>query len=129
MSFKTQWYRDRLAKKLQKGFRGYPAATVAFYGPDDQRASKVSVCIIRREGEEADLLERWFSEIGDVRTDPAILEAILRFIDEQGAKTIASIDRIIGCPHEEGVDYPDGEKCPRCPFWTNRDRWTGEAEQ
>ncbi|MBN1449834.1 MAG: hypothetical protein JW963_02375 [Anaerolineales bacterium] len=25
------------------------------------------------------------------------------------------------------VDYPEGEKCPHCPFWTHRDRWTGEA--
>jgi hypothetical protein len=35
-------------------------------------------------------------------------------------------DRIIGCPHEEGVDYPEGQSCPRCPFWAHRDRWSGE---
>jgi hypothetical protein len=35
-------------------------------------------------------------------------------------------DRIIGCPHEEGDDYPEGEPCPMCDFWKNRDRWTGE---
>ena len=43
MTFKGQWYRDKLAKKRQKGFRGYPVATVAYYGHDDRRASKVSV--------------------------------------------------------------------------------------
>jgi hypothetical protein len=42
-----------------------------------------------------------------------------------GAKTVVMADRIIGCPHEEGVDYPDGEKCPSCPFWATRDRWSG----
>jgi hypothetical protein len=36
------------------------------------------------------------------------------------------VDRIIGCPHEEGIDYPDGAECPECPFWKGRDRWTGE---
>jgi hypothetical protein len=35
-------------------------------------------------------------------------------------------DRIVGCPHEEGIDYPDGEKCPECPFWATRDRWSGD---
>ena len=29
-------------------------------------------------------------------------------------------DRIIGCPHEEGIDY-EGSVCPRCEFWANRD--------
>lgn len=32
VSFKAQWYRDKLAKKRQKAFRGYPVATVAYYG-------------------------------------------------------------------------------------------------
>jgi hypothetical protein len=64
-----------------------------------------------------------------VRNDPEIIEAILRIIENHGAKTVASIDRIIGCPHEEGIDYPEGEKCPQCPFWASRDRWTGEVEQ
>src|SRR4051812_40666798 len=33
----------RLGKKVKRGFRGYPVATVAFYGPDRTRASKVAV--------------------------------------------------------------------------------------
>jgi hypothetical protein len=129
MSFKAQWYRDRFAKRRQKGFRGYPVATVEFYGPTDKRASKVAVGIIRSEGAGADPLERWFSETTDVRADAEIIEAILRFVEQHGAKTVASIDGIIGCPHEEGIDYPEGEKCPQCPFWANRDRWSGEVEQ
>jgi hypothetical protein len=35
-------------------------------------------------------------------------------------------DRIIGFSHEEGVDYPDGQKCPHCPFWATHDRWSGK---
>lgn len=33
---------------------------------------------------------------------------------------------IIGCPHEEGIDYPDGQVCPQCPFCAHRDRWASE---
>lgn len=127
MPFKAQWYRDKLAKKRQKGFRGYPAATLAFYGPDDKRASKVSVGIIPAEGAEPAQLERWYTDAGDARNDPVIAEAIVRFIEQHGAKSVVATDGIIGCPHEEGVDYPEGQPCPQCPFWAHRDRWSGEV--
>jgi len=115
-----------LRKKAGKGFHGYPVATVAFYGPDDKRASKVAVGIILEEGGNAAVLERWYSETRDVRTDPQINEQIVKFIRAHGAISVALADRVIGCPHEEGVDYPEGEKCPQCPFWATRDRWTGD---
>ena len=118
-----------LKKKARRGFRGYPVATVAFYGPDDQRASKVVVAIVNAEGAEPAVLERLFAEEGDVRADPAVGGNILRFVLEQGAKTVVMTDRIIGCPHEEGIDYPDGQACPQCPFWAHRDRWTGDIVQ
>jgi hypothetical protein len=50
---------------------------------------------------------------------------VLRFIENHDVKTVVMTDRIIGCPHEEGTDY-EGPTCPMCPFWANRDRWTGE---
>ena len=102
-------------------------ATVAFYGPDLTRASKVAVGIITRENAEPEALERWFSTTGDVRQDSAIGRDILAFIERHGAVTVVMTDRIIGCPHEEGIDYPDGQVCPQCPFWAHRDRWTGEV--
>ena len=129
MLLKEKWYRDKLAKKRAKGFRGYPVATVAFYGPDALRATKVSVGILLVEGAEADPLERWFSEERDVRSDATVLEAVVRFIEQQGAKSVASVDRIIGCPHEEGIDYPTGENCPKCAYWANRDRWSDDSVQ
>jgi hypothetical protein len=42
--------------------------------------------------------------------------------------SVAMVEAIIGCPHEEGIDYPTGESCPHCPFWKGRDRWTGEPD-
>ena len=51
----------RLGKKARKGFRGWPMATVAFYGPDLSRASKVAVGIIRGECQEVDEMRDWHS--------------------------------------------------------------------
>ena len=105
---------------------GFPLATIAYYGPDDKFASKVVVGIIPQEGDAVSSLERWFSGGADVRFDLAITQLILDFILEHRIERVAMADRILGCPHEEGVDYPEGESCPQCPFWANRDRWTGK---
>jgi hypothetical protein len=117
-----------LHKKARRGFRGYPVATVAYYGPDNTRASKVAVGIVKAEGSEVEL-ERWFSDAGDVRNDPIIGQRILEFIESYNAQSVVVTEYIIGCPHEEGIDYPDGQVCPQCPFWANRDRWSGETIQ
>ena len=101
-------------------------ATVAFYGADDRRATKVAVGILKAEGADADPLERWVSDEIDVRSDARIARLITEFIEAHGTKSVAMTDRIIGCPHEEGIDYPVADVCPRCPFWAQRDRWTGE---
>jgi len=118
-----------LEKQSRRGFRGYPVATVAFYGPDDQRATKIAVGIVPAEGAEAHPLQRWFSENTDVRSDPEIARQIGDFIDTHQAVSVALVDRIIGCPHEERIDYPEGTACPQCPFWANRDRWSGKARR
>ena len=98
-----------------------------FYGPTDRRATKAAVGIIASEGAAAELLRRWWSEDADVRHSRAIGDAIVAFIEEHAAKSVVMADRITGCPHEEGQDYPEGQVCPACPFWANRDRWTGEV--
>ena len=121
--------RSPLEKQARRGFRGYPVATLAFYGPNDQRASKVAVGIVPAENAEPEVLESWFAKEADVRRDSAIGEEILAFIHQHGAKSVVMSDRIIGCPHEEGTDYPDGQVCPDCPFWAHRDRWSGEIVQ
>jgi len=119
--------KNRLRKIANKGFRGYPIATVAYYGSDDRHASKVAVGIVVNEDEDPAFLERWYSEQTDVRIDPAINREIITFIKLHKAKSVVIADRIMGCPHEEGKDYPLGSVCPECPFWANRDRFTGEV--
>ena len=115
-----------LRAKSRRGFRGYPVATVAYYGPDAARASKVAVAVIRAEGGEPSVLERWHSDESDVRFDQEICGAVLDFLAAHPVKTVALSSGIIGCPHEEGIDYALGKKCPACPYWADKDRWTGE---
>ena len=45
--------RKRLSKRAKKGFRGWPLATVALYGPDDTMATKLTVGIV--PGEDAEV--------------------------------------------------------------------------
>jgi len=120
---------SRLRKKAKRDFQGFPAATIAFYGPTADFASKVVVGIAKSANSEIDPLKKWFSETDDLRTDEHIALQISAFLKEQNAKSVVMADRIIGCPHEEGIDYPDGQSCPKCPFWAGRDRFTHERIQ
>ncbi|MCS4505613.1 hypothetical protein NYO91_16120 [Arhodomonas aquaeolei] len=120
--------RKALRKKAKKGFTGYPVATVAFYGPDDTKATKLVVTIVHEEDAESEPMRKWFSE-GDLRQDARVFAEALEFLRSHGAKSVSMPDKIIGCPHEEGIDYPEGEFCPECPFWKNRDRWSGVCIQ
>ena len=126
MSNLARHFRKSLEKRVRRGFRGYPVATIAFYGPDEKRASKVAVGIIRGQGQDVAMLKRWHSEHGDVRSDPLVNREIVEFVQGQQVRTVTAVERIIGCPHEEGTDYPEGGVCPACPYWAHRDRWSGE---
>lgn len=118
-------YRKVLMKKVRKGHLGYPLATVAFYGPNATRASKVVCGIIRSDGAEPELMKKWHTD-RDVRKSEAIFSQLLLFMEENKCKSVGMVEQILGCPHEEGVDYPEGESCPKCPYWKNRDRFTHE---
>lgn len=113
----------RVAKKARHGFRGHPIGTVAFYGPTNELASKVVLGLSSRPDDPAIVLGRWFSEGPDIRTDEVVGMAILDLLRFHAVRSVVMTRSIIGCPHEEGVDYPVGGFCPRCPFWKDRDRW------
>jgi len=86
------------------------------------------VGIVIDESGEVTELRRWYSDAGDVRSDRSIGESIDQFLKSHEVRSVTGIDGIIGCPHEEGQDYPEGETCPRCPYWRGRNRFTGEFE-
>ncbi|HSZ75947.1 MAG TPA: hypothetical protein VK775_00965 [Chthoniobacterales bacterium] len=113
----------RLRKLAKRREKGYPVATIIFYGPDDKKASKVVLGIIASEGAEPQL-HKWFrkSPNGDLRYDIDLQNTWLEIIRREGVQKVAMIEEINGCPHEEGVDYPVGEVCPECPFWADQQR-------
>lgn len=102
----------------------YPLATIAAYGPDNTRASKLVVMIVDRPGCAASASRAWTTQAGDVRHNPLVAAEVAGFVRQHRARETVESDRIIGCPHEEGIDYPLGRACPRCPFWQNIDRFT-----
>jgi hypothetical protein len=71
-----------------------------------ERDAKVVVGIVRDEGLVPDPLERWFSEETDVRNNPSVGERVVAFLKEHAAKSVIVTEGLIGCPHEEGIDYP-----------------------
>ena len=115
----------RLRKKARKGMRVWPAATIAFYGPNLSQATKVAVGIVPSENAEVSEMRDWKVDRGDIRVDPGIAREILEFMGKHGVLTVVMTDGIIGCPHQEGIDY-EGEWCPVCEFWHERDRFTGQ---
>jgi hypothetical protein len=115
----------RLSKRARKGMRGWPIATVAFYGPNLSQATKVAVGIVLSENAAVEELHDWKVDRGDIRSDPGIAREILEFIEQHQVRSVVMTDRIIGCPHQEGIDY-EGENCPVCEFWHGRDRFTGQ---
>lgn len=115
--------RKWLEKKARLGNRGYPMGSVAYYGPDDRRATKVAVGVVFAEGHSADVLERWFAETSDARDDRGICAEVVALLKRHHVRSVVMSRELLGCPHEEGVDYPDGATCPKCPYWERRDRW------
>ncbi|HWZ43356.1 MAG TPA: hypothetical protein VNW97_07750 [Candidatus Saccharimonadales bacterium] len=118
-----------LKKRAKHGLRGYPIATVAFYGPTNLLATKMVVSIFLKEEGGPDFMEDRSTDGVDIRNDERIAEEMTALIQGHNVKSVSMADRIIGCPHEEGIDYPEGQSCSQCPFWAGRDRFTHERIQ
>lgn len=88
-------------EKSKRGNRGYPMGTIAFYGPDNRRASKAAVSIMPALHADPADLRRWFAETGDLRTDETVIAEIAAFLRENEVKSVVMTEGIIGCPHEE----------------------------
>jgi hypothetical protein len=114
-----------LTKTVKKGNKGYPIATISFYGPSNLTASKLVCAVIAFDGADVDPMKKWFST-SDIRKSDKKMGEVLAFIKENSVKSVSMIDGIIGCPHEEGIDYPNGESCPECGYWRGRGRFTHE---
>ncbi len=115
-------------RDFQKSPAGFPLGTVMMYGPTRNRATKYAVAVIPAPDAEPVALKRWFVAKGDIRDDTETANEITAFLTAHEVRETVFSDRITGCPHEEGVDYPLGRECPECPFWAETDRFTHEPK-
>ncbi len=95
----------------------YPMGTMAFYGPNDKTTTKIAAGVFTAMNSKA-IIKRWVAT--DVTTNPKIQREIMEFFTAQGVKSVAMSDGNMGCPREEGEDFPVGEDCPFCPFWKGK---------
>ncbi len=95
----------------------YPIGTITYYGPDDQTVTKIVAGFFASRHAQP-VLRKWHGP--DVITDPKVIAQIGAFFVENQVQRVVMSEGVIGCPHEEGVDYPVGESCPHCPFWQDK---------
>ncbi len=86
---------------------------------------KLVATIVEHEVGDATEMHKWYCEHRDVRDTLQIIEEVIAFLAQFGARSVVMPETIVGCPHEEDIDY-HGSVCPECPFWANRDRWSDE---
>ena len=63
-------------------------------------------------------MKRWVSS--DVATSPKVQRELKNFFMKHGVKQVVMSEGNMGCPHEEGLDFPSGEECPFCEFWRGK---------
>ena len=108
-----------LERRAQKGFNGYPLAIIAFYGPNDKTATKAVIGIIKEsDGVTADF-KKWTFDNGDLRKDVPTIKDLFRYIESHNVLSVALAPGIYYCPHEPGVDFPEGGSCSKCTFWSH----------
>ena len=101
----------------QKARATFPIGSVALYGPDDKTTTKVVAAVITEEGAEP-ILERWMGT--NVTDNPKVQRGIQEFFQQHQVKSTVVNPGNMGCPHEEGEDFPVGGDCPFCPFWKGK---------
>ncbi len=95
----------------------FPIGTVALYGPNDRITTKVVAGVIKRDGADP-ILERWMGT--NIKDSPKVKRQMKEFFDKHGVKSVVATDTNMGCPHEEGQDFPLGGDCPFCPYWKGK---------
>jgi hypothetical protein len=79
----------RIAKRVKKGFQGYPQISIAYFGKSSDCATDLVVGFIAEEGAEAQ--EQKFTSKGDARKDETIQTTLLKVIERADAKTVIEI--------------------------------------
>ena len=87
----------------------FPIGTVAFYGPDDRVTTKITAGVITHLGAEP-ILRRWMGT--GIKDNARVHREMREFFQEYGVQNVGMSDGNLGCPHEEGEDFPLGGRLP-----------------
>ena len=79
----------RIAKRIKKGFQGYPQISLAYFGESAICATEVVIVFILEEGSEVQ--EQKFSSKDDARKDETIQTTLLKVIERSNAKTVVEV--------------------------------------
>lgn len=110
---KRYQYQQHFRKAIQSG--KFPLGTIAYYGPDDRAVTKIVAAVMADEQSDP-ILKKWTGD--NVSQDTEVAAEIGNFFQDNRVQNVVMTEGIIGCPHEEGVDFPIGGSCPQCPFWS-----------
>lgn len=75
-----------IAKRVKKGFQGYPQISLTYQDTSDDSPSQVIIGFTAEEGDTVQ--EQTFTSSGSVRTDETIQTTILKIIERSEAKTV-----------------------------------------
>lgn len=75
-----------IAKRVKKGFQGYPQISLAYFGDSIDYATEVVVSFIAEEGDAAQ--DQKFTSKGNVKKDEIIQTTLLKIIERSDAKTV-----------------------------------------
>lgn len=78
--------KKRIAKRVQRGFKGYPQVSLDYFGKNGDVATEVVVTLLLEEGAEPQ--EQRLTSEKDVREDEAIQSVLLKIIERVEANTV-----------------------------------------
>lgn len=102
----------QLRKVLQEK-TDFPIGALVYFGPDDATIRKIIAVVIPSRDSEP-VLKSWDGP--GVSSDSQVAAEIGQFFKYNQVSEVIMTDGIVGCPHDEGVDYPVGESCPYCTY-------------
>ena len=92
----------------------FPLATITYHGPSPDHATKIVVGILK-DKDQAPLIKSWTGD--NIAEDVDAAKAISQYVQGYDVARVLTSEWVLSCPHEAGVDYPEGEPCPHCPDW------------
>ena len=110
---KRYQYLQHFRNAIQKQ-KAHPFGTIAYFGPDDQTITKIVIGVMIDKNTNP-IIKKWQGK--GIAENATVAAEIGEFFQEYAVQNIVMTEGIIGCPHEEGIDYPEGETCQECLFW------------